>query len=369
MGEPSFNRPHGPITFGELTAGLVWPRMLRALPMSLRPSRMLLGMVGVLGMIGAAKVVTLLTEAARADGTRPRGVGERVLVDIGDGVGGAAAALLRLDVGDAASSLELASTALSVHGDRWGALALSMALMLPIWLLVGGAAARSSVLEFAGQSDVPLRRAVVFALLRMGVLMRALLLPLFVAALVSVGLKIGGWALFSLPGVSVVGALLYPVAFVGGVVLVLVWVGFALGHWLLAPAVAAENSDATDAVQRAFSYVLGRPSRTLAYFALAALLGAVGFVVVSWVTGHAEGLTRAGLSSWLSAERAGVVATPSGRAGASAWIVSAWVWVIGLIPAAWGLSYAFTASSVLYLLLRRVHDEQDASEVWGVGKG
>lgn len=367
MSEPSFNRPHGPITFAELSAGLVWPRLLRALPMSLRPARLMLGMLGVLGLIAAAKIVTLLTESTREGGVRPRGVGERVLADLSDGAAGAASALLRFDFDAAARSFELASTALSVHGERWGALALSLALMLPVWLLAGGATARSSALEFAGQADVPTRRVVVYALLRMGVLMRAVLLPLFVAALVSVALKIAGWALFSLPGLSVVGALLYPLAFLGGVVLTLVWIGFAIGHWLLAPSVATENSDATDAVQRAYSYVLGRPLRTLAYFALVLALGAAGFVLVSWVTGHAEGLTRAGLSSWLSPERAGLVATPGSNqsGGVTAWIVGAWTWVIGLIPAAWALSYAFTSSTVLYLLLRRVHDEQDVSEVWG----
>lgn len=375
MSESTFNRPHGPITFAELSAGLVWPRLLRALPMSLRPARLGLGMLGVIGLIGAAKIVTMLTESARDGGggaavARPRGVGERVLADLGDGAGGAAAALTTLDFGGAIDAMNLAMTALSVHGERWGALALSLALMLPVWLFVGGAVARSSALEFASRGDAPLRRVLVFALLRMGVLMRAVLLPLFIAAVVSLMLKAGGWALFSVPGVSVVGALLYPLAYIGGLVLVLLWIGFMIGHWLLAPAVAVENTDATDAVQRAYSYVLGRPMRTLVYFALAAALGAVGFVVVSWLTGRADDMARAGLSSWLSDERSDVLAASVATAdrGATPWIVGAWRWLIGLLPAAWGLSYVFTSSTVLYLLLRRVHDEQDTSEVWGAGR-
>ena len=54
-----------------------------------------------------------------------------------------------------------------------------------------------------------------------------------------------------------------------------------MGFPLLVPAVAAENCDAADAMQRAYAYVLNRPLHLLGY-SIVALVGlALGYVVVS----------------------------------------------------------------------------------------
>ncbi len=363
MSAPTFNRPHGPITLAELTDGLVWPRLLRALILSLRPQRLVLGTLGVALMLGVAGLLTVLTEAER-DGVRPSGIGERLLADLGDGVGGAAASAVRFDFDEAWRSIDLTRTAFSVHSERWGMLVLSCAVLLPVWLVLGGAISRSAALEFAGGPDTTLARSLVFSVRRLGVMLRAVLLPLALAAVISLGLKASGWALFSLPGVSVIGAVLYPLMVLAGLVFALIWVGFVIGQWLLVPAIAVENTDATDAVQRSFSYVLGRPARTLAYFAIAAAGFAVGLVLVQWLVSTSEGLARAGSSAWLTPERATLVLTPARSSGLSASLLDGWAWLIGCVAAGWAVSYLFTASTLLYLLLRRVHDEQDPSEVW-----
>lgn len=364
MSEPSFNRPYGPITFAELTAGLVWPRLLRGLSMSVRPSRVLAGTAGVALMWGVARLVTVVTQSAGPNGTRPRGVAESIMADIGDGVAAGSSAAVSGNFSGAWRSLDLALTAFSVHSDNLLMLLFACAALLPVWALVGGALCRSVAVEVSGDADYTLRRALVFSLRRLGTMLRAILLPLGLAAVISLLIKAAGWVLFSLPGVSVVGAVVYPLMVIGGLLFTLVWVGFMAGHWLLIPAIAVENTDATDAVQRAYSYVLGRPARTLAYMAVSMAAGAVGLVVVTWLVGASENAARVGAAAWLGAERAALIMVPSSGESLTATILLGWGWLIACVSAGWAVSYAFTASTLLYLLLRRVHDEQDPSEVW-----
>lgn len=363
MSAPTFNRPHGPITFAELTEGLVWPRLFRAIPLSMRPQRVILGTACVVILLGVAWLLALATESSK-DGVRPSGIGQRLLADLGEGFGGAAASLVRLDFDEAWKSLDLALTAFSIHAERWPVLVLSCALLLPVWLVLGGAISRSTAVEVAGLGDVSMSRGIVFSLRRLGVMLRAVLLPLAIAAVISLAIKAAGWALFSLPGLSVVGAVLYPLMVIAALVFTLVWIGFVVGQWLLVPAVSVENTEATDAVQRAFSYVLGRPARTLAYFVVVAAAFAIGLAVVQWLVTTSEGLAKVGASAWLSTERAALVVTPAREQGLSAWMLDGWGRLIGCVAAGWAVSYVFTSSTLLYLLLRRVHDEQDPGEVW-----
>jgi hypothetical protein len=367
MNEPSFNRPHGPITIAELTAGLVWPRLLRGFTMSLRPSRVFVGTVAVALMWGLAALLAMLTQKKAERGAETTGTAERVLADIGDGVGGAARQLVRLDFDAAWRSLDLALTSFSVQSGRGWEVLLACVVLLPVWLVAGGAISRSAAVEIAAAKEVTVFRTLVFALLRLGTMLRAVLLPLGLVAVVSLLIKAAGWVLFSWEGVSVIGAVLYPLMVLGGLVVTLVWIGFFAGSWLLVPAIAVENTDATDAVQRAYSYVFGRPARTSAYAVVVVAVGAVGLVLVNWLVGASVGVAKSGASAWLEAERVGVVVSPGTRDGLSAWIMEAWGWLLGCIAAGWAVSYIFSASTLLYLLLRRVHDEQDPSEVWMPG--
>lgn len=360
-----FNRPHGPVTIGELTAGLVWPRLLRLPVIASRPARVLLGTATVLVMWWAARLIGMLTESADAAGKKAQGVAVSVLRDVGDGVGDAAAGLVGLDLRRVLDGLSLAWTAPGIHSDRWVVLSASMLVLGGVFFAGGLAICRSAAVEIAGDVDLTVRRAVVFSLRRLGTLLAAALIPLGAAAVLSLVLKAGGWALFSLPGVSVVGAVLYPVAVILGLAYTLVWLGFVLGNCLLAPAVAVENADAIDAVQRAYSYVIGRPLRTGLYLALTAALFALGLMVASWLLGLAEGVAGANAAAWLSPERAGVVNGTGDST--SAWMMAQMKWLVGMVVAGWGVSAFFSGSTLLYLVLRRVHDEQDEHEVWMAG--
>jgi len=89
-------------------------------------------------------------------------------------------------------------------------------------------------------------------------------------------------------------AILLPLALLSGFVMALIGLGTAAGFPLFAPAVAAEGTDAFDAMSRGFSYVYSRPWHYLFYQAVA---GLYGIVCISFVLLFAITLCHAGISA------------------------------------------------------------------------
>jgi hypothetical protein len=87
-------------------------------------------------------------------------------------------------------------------------------------------------------------------------------------------------------------AILLPLALLAGFVMTLIGLGTAAGFPLFAPAVAAEGTDAFDAMSRGFSYVYSRPWHYVFYQLVAALYGVI---CVSFVLLFAVTLCHAGL--------------------------------------------------------------------------
>lgn len=81
-------------------------------------------------------------------------------------------------------------------------------------------------------------------------------------------------------------ALLLPLALLSGFIMTLIGLGTLGGAPLFAPAVAAEGTDAFDAVSRGFSYVYSRPWHFLWYQVVAKMYGAIciSFVILFAVT-------------------------------------------------------------------------------------
>jgi len=91
-------------------------------------------------------------------------------------------------------------------------------------------------------------------------------------------------------------AILLPLALLSGFVMTLIGLGTVAGFPLFSPAVAAEGTDAFDAMSRGFSYVYSRPWHYVFYQAVAALYGVicVSFVLLFAVTLCHAGLTAGG---------------------------------------------------------------------------
>ena len=146
-----------------------------------------------------------------------------------------------------------------------------------------------------------------------------------------------------------------------------VYVSFMLGQSMLAPAVAVEGTDSVDAIQRIYAYLLGRPGRALIYLSLAAVQGLIAIGLAAWVLNGAADLTASMAGSFLPGERSRALFEPGQQSSAGGAIVAFWQLFVSLILSGVLVSWHATAGTLVYLLLRRVCDEQDLREVWMPG--
>jgi hypothetical protein len=244
----------------------------------------------------------------------------------------------------------------------------------------GGALSRMAACELAGQERLRVRDAFDFSLGNWLKLVLTPLLPLIIAAVMTVIIILLG--LFMAPWLDVAGGLLYGLAMVLGFVLAFVLLAYAVGFPMLLPAVACENCDPADAQQRAFAYVLKRPLHLVGY-ALIGIIGlALGYVVVALVAATMMNFTASlfgsftGNSAMSGAGGFGVFDLSPQSPGAihEAWhnswagaLVHFWQRVVIDLVAAYVIAYLFTASTALYLLMRRACDGQDIEEIWVPG--
>ncbi len=221
-----------------------------------------------------------------------------------------------------------------------------------VWGLVGGAIARITLVQNALGESLGVGSAARFALRKWSPLIGAPLSPLvavslFAAFCATIGL------LYRIPGVGpVVGGLLLFLPLLAGIVMTIILLGLALGWPLMHATIAAEGEDGFDALSRAYAYVNGRPGRYLAYLTLSWGLGTIGVLLVEWLARMIVHLARWGLSFGAPA---GALAASFGPGGSSTSTVHGpWLGFVGLVTHAWVYSYFWTATALIYLLLR--HD-------------
>lgn len=115
---------------------------------------------------------------------------------------------------------------------------------------------------------------------------------------------------------------------------------------LFAGAIVCEDTAANDAMQRSWSILCDRPARVLAY--------ALGLLLCGVVSVGAYGVV-VGTGVWL----AGSTVLSSADGWAARW----WVWVAGLLVPGYALSVAWCGLPLVYLLGRRAADGSDAWRV------
>ncbi len=170
--------------------------------------------------------------------------------------------------------------------------------MTAIWAFFGGAIARIAAYEIAKDGErLETGRALKFA--------RKKFWAFFMAPFICVigfcffgfcnfaGGFIGRLADFISIGGPLV-AILLPLALLSGFIMALIAVGTAAGWPLFTPAVAAEGTDAFDAVSRGFSYVYSRPWHYVWYQFVSA---AYGYICVAFVILFAILLCHLGITA------------------------------------------------------------------------
>ena len=369
------------VALDDLTGSLLWPKLLRAPALALRIERVLAGVACVvtIGLLG--RISGLWNDEAT--------FGELV----GMHVVGPLASVVELitpwggrgiPLGSTARTLLYAPVNLLVADPA--ALLLLGVPMLIVWGVLGVMISRSVASEVSLGRVLRWEPTLGFALSKWLGALGAMLAPVLLVALAHLVIAVGGAALFTWPVGDVIGAVLYGVALLVAVLAVLVALGFLLGWPMLLPAIACEGTDALDAIQRVYAYVIGRPLRLVLYGVIVTLTALIALGVVGWVLSTGESLATTASAQWSGTRGAQAlqmdtlprrVPDPAlaevggtgleeagGTVRAAHAVVGFWRSLLTVLIAGYVVSLIHTGGTLLYLLCRRINDGQEIAELW-----
>ncbi len=250
--------------------------------------------------------------------------------------------------------------------------------------LAGGAICRIAAIEFARDGKTRLGQAWRFARRRFASLVSAPIGPLVIAGLLGLPIVAIG-ALGNIPYAGeLLTGLLLPLALILAPFIAVILIGAAAGLNLLFPAIAYEDSDFFDAISRCVSSVYARPWRLGFYTLAAAVYGAVCYLFVRFFSFALLGLTYGFLQVGLDDAKLQAIwpqPTFANLLGASAVAPKMWslglaaffirIWVLGVIGlmVSFLISFYFTASTILYALMRNRVDGTGLDEVYEAPEG
>ncbi len=291
---------------------------------------------------------------------------------------------------------------------------------LAVWAFFGAAITRMAAVQVARNDKVGMTEALRFTCARYLSFVCAPIGPLGLVFLFVCLLCLFGW-FYMIPWVGdiVVAGLFWPLVLLAGLAMAIVLVGL-VGWPMMYATISAEGSDTFDAISRSYSYVYQNPWHYLWYSLVALSYGAVvvffvgfmGSMVVylgKWGVSQTPGIEAANrdpafLFVWapksfhwrellLSGSTVGgqslvvdgeinqaaynrLTGNDPSLAGKddpermtwSNWVgtflVTVWLYVSFLLVLGFGYSYFWSASTIIYLLMRRKVDDTDLDEVY-----
>jgi hypothetical protein len=290
-----------------------------------------------------------------------------------------------------------------------------------IWALFGGAITRIAAVQWARQEKIGAREALVFAYRRYVSFLSAPLFPLvLVAVIVVLMILFGAVQMIPIFGDIVIAGLLWWLMLLAAIGMAVVLVGL-VGWPLMSATISAEGTDSWEAVSRSYSYVFGAPWHYLWYGVIALVYGAivvffVGFMgsatvyLAKWgvnqtpfiQSAHREPsflfvyapssfgwrnlllqgavvdgqnvvergvINRTAYEKWLGLAREGQEKY-EGKDKLTWWnkvgafLVAIWLYLFFLLILGFGYSYFWSASTIIYLLMRRKVDDTELDEVY-----
>jgi len=260
-------------------------------------------------------------------------------------------------------------------------------ISLAVWALFGGALCRMAALQATRDERIGPWRALQFSAKRFASFFGAPLIPVGIILLISLLIFVGG-LLGAVPVVGeIIAGLLTGLALFGGFVVALVTIGLLAGYNLMYPTIAVEGSDSFDAISRAFSYIYGRPWRMGFYSFVAAIYGGICYLFVRlfvflilasvhWACGSMNvdassmATTRGKLDAiwpapqWMDLQPDVQWMSLYWSEKIGAFFIWIWVALAAAMVLAFVLSFAYSANTIIYTLLRKKVDQTDLEDIY-----
>ncbi|MBX3356985.1 MAG: hypothetical protein KF745_01020 [Phycisphaeraceae bacterium] len=370
------SRPSGAmpsaVTLSDLTADLLWPKLLRAPLLGLGAGKLVVAFLAIVAVAALSqagtwidgRIMTLSADNRSAIIASAFGPTGWSAVRSGD----LPSAVWRWGVRGPLEAARQFPITVLVFGP----------LMLWVWLVGMGAISRMAACEFAQGIRISWPEAAGFAIGRWKSLVGSIVAPWLLIWAIALGTAVFGLLLLRWPVINLLGSVLFGLSLLLSLVAVAVAVGYWVGHHLLVPAVTCDGADALDAIQRAYAYVLGRPLRLVTYLLIT---GAVVWVagVVAWiVVSNTVGFAAQGAQAWAgdharsmiiesTAGRGAMSDSTTGTYAATGSVLKLWTSAAVVVVLAYVITTAMSGVTILYLLMRRVSDGQDETEIWMPG--
>jgi hypothetical protein len=245
-------------------------------------------------------------------------------------------------------------------------------LATAIWAFCGGAITRKSVVQCGLEQSVSMRDALEFARKRWFAIFSAVTLPLVGIVMLAMPFTLLGWLMRLDIGIFVAGALWIFVLMVGGLMAVLC-LGLLLGWPLMWGAISAENTDAFDAISRAYAYTFQRPLHYLMYVSTACMLGVMGWLLAWWFSEAVISLSYWSVEFGCGAERVTALRSyvngeqPSGHLGSAMQsgtvLIRMTTGLTRCLASAFSFSFFWCNAGAIYLLLRHDTDQTELDDV------
>ena len=246
--------------------------------------------------------------------------------------------------------------------------------------LFGGAIARLDALDTGLGQKPTAWMGIEYAWAHISSFIQPLLLPLFLVAV------LGGLAAligipFNIPYLDVVGAIIYGIAIIFGIIATVLMIGFGVMCPMLIGAVAVERADVGDAIQRAWGILFNRPAHVALMLAIALISFAIGLALLDLVAvvslkfaaeswgGIIEGeaLRGAGSIQLLDFTFTQVPDITTGGASAASALLGFWETLVVSIVVGYVFSWYATLGSRFFLAMRYLVDRQSTSVIWVPG--
>ena len=173
-----------------------------------------------------------------------------------------------------------------------------------VWAFFGGIITRIAAVQFGGKDRITLKQAVQFVSNRYVSYLLSPMVPLIIIAVIVFIMSIyGAVALIPILGDIVLFGIGFPLIILGGIVIAILLIGL-VGYPMMYTTISTEGSDTFDALSRSYNYVFQAPWQYLWYAIVAIVYGAaVTFLVI------VVGCLMVYLGKWAVSQPSSAVAT------------------------------------------------------------